>query len=210
LSVGGGSGESGAPPTRAELERLQDRIGEQWHSGQLAREGIYLMTTGHPGKRCVSIGLLNPTRPNAEYLRHRFGPDVCVKREPVGPIAACAEYLGRPVRSGGVRVPDLRGLGLYAAERKVTARRLTYSIWCSGDKFARPKQPAPHSPDRLVRVVAQCPRAGERVSPGTDVALDAVALLPGGFRYRTGTLSPYHTGTSTPCGDRRNPSAGAD
>jgi hypothetical protein len=60
-------------------------------------------------------------------------------------------------------------------------------------------------PDTLLRVSAQCPAPGERVRAGTEVAIQARAVLPGGFEHHVGALDRAATGTDSPCGDGRNP-----
>ena len=45
-------------------------------------------------------------------------------------------------------------------------------------------------------------RSGE--PEGEAAPTEAAATLPGGFRYETGTLTEYHTGSARPCADGRN------
>lgn len=86
------------PPSRAELYRLQDRIDKRWN--ELARQGIFIQSTGQPAEPCISVGLANPTPANVAYLRRRFGPDVCVKRKPEGRPESCAGYRAPPLPEG--------------------------------------------------------------------------------------------------------------
>jgi hypothetical protein len=190
-------------PGRAELLRLQARILQQ--RDRLARQGIYVESTGLPARPCVAVSLANPSAPNVAYVRHRFGRDVCVEKEPTGPVQACAAYISPPVARGPVIVPDLTGLGLYEAERRAVAHGLTYSVTCLGDKRTEPRRPSILRPEALVRITAQCPRAGERVSKGAEVGLDGKAILPGGFVFPVGVLDRYHTESAHPCSDGRNP-----
>ena len=61
-----------------------------------------------------------------------------------------------------------------------------------------------------MRITKQCPRPGEMVPAGAEVALAAKAILPGGFKAELSALTGYHTGTSTPCADGRNPAPATD
>jgi len=95
-----------------------------------------------------------------------------------------------------VTVPDVGDLGLVEASRRVLAAGLTFTTSCLGR--ARDAEWVPSNPaDQLVRVVAQCPHAGMRVRRGTEVALQARAVLPGSFSYLAGT--------SARCVDGRHP-----
>ena len=201
LAAGGDGPSKRKPPTEAEKVRLQGRIAKRAEA--LARQGIYIEATGR-GKPCVSVYLANPTRPNIEYLRREFH-GVCVLKEPMGRLMACTGYTPPSPPSGSVTVPDVGDLGLYEASRRVTRAGLTYTLNCLGERKTRAKRPSQYSPDQLARIADQCPRPGERVPPGTEVALEARALLPGGFEYRVGSLNSYTTGTSKPCADGRNP-----
>lgn len=189
-------------PSRAELNRLQDRIDARWD--ELAREGVYVQSTGQPAEPCVAIGLANPTTPNIRYLERRFGPHICVAGKPQGNAYACAGAPGTAVPVGTVSVPDVRDLGLKEGSRRLLAHDLTFAISCSGQRERTIFRPARHSPEQLVRITRQCPRPGELVPAGTGVALEAKAVLPGGFAYEISALTPYHTGTETPCTDGRN------
>ena len=189
--------------TRAELYRLQDRIDAQWDA--LAREGVYVLSTGQPGESCVAIGLANPTRPNIRYLQDRFGPHVCVRRKPAGLAQACSGYAAPNLRTGPITVPDVRDLGLEEASRRLLSNGLTFAIHCLGDVERKVKHSPRHSPDQLVRITKQCPRSGELVPAGSEVALEAKAILPGGFEFKQSALTRYNTGTTKPCADGRNP-----
>jgi hypothetical protein len=165
------------------LGRIQDRVYER--EAQLAREGIYVIEMGPTDRDCVFVGLLNPTPANVEYLKREFGR-VCVGLGG-GVLDACPHYRdGRPSPRGPVVVPDVRELGLQEAQRRVVAAGLTYAIHCLGDYETAPERLHRDAPERLVRIVAQCPRAGERVRPGAEVALRGAVTLPGGFRFDVG------------------------
>jgi hypothetical protein len=163
------------------------------------------MGTG-PQNRCIEIELANPTAPNIAYLRRRFGPRVCVDLKAGGRLDDCGGLSGSRLPTGSATVPDLRDLGIYEASRRAVASGLGYTVACLRDNNKQPKRPTRYSPEQLVRITTQCPRAGERVPPGTAVALNGVALLPGGFTYKVGPLAPYGTGTSKACADGRNAS----
>lgn len=199
--MGGGTGRR-AQATHAELRAVQRRVEAAEHA--LALQGIYLAGTAL-NATCATVSLVNPSRPNIAYVERRFGPHACVEREPDGPVQSCPGYVGREVPAGSVAVPNLRDLGLYEAEQRVVREHLTYAVSCLGAREREPRRPASTSPDALVRVVAQCPRSGERVPAGTSVALEARITLPGGFPYRVGVLDVYNAGTRRPCGDGRNP-----
>lgn len=182
---------SPAKPTYGQLARLVDRIDRDREF--LATQGILLETAG-VGADCVMVWLANPTSPNVAYMRRRF-PKTCVERRPMGPISGCFSTRG-VTRGGPVIVPDVGDLGLVEASRRVLAAGLTFTTGCIGR--ARNVEWVPSNPaDRLVRVVAQCPRAGQRVRRGTEVALQAKALLPGSFNYLAGAF--------VGCVDRRHP-----
>jgi hypothetical protein len=175
------------PLTQGQLYRLQDRINAA--IPELAREGVLAVVTGQGGRRgqpCVDVSFANPTVPNVAYLRRRFGPGTCVARQPNGRAVACAEMFIRPRAARPVSVPDLRGLGLYEAERRVTEAGLTYALDCVGDATSKPRRPARESPEALARVTRQCPRPGAHVPLGTEIALQGIAPLPGGVDYPLG------------------------
>jgi hypothetical protein len=93
-------------------------------------------------------------------------------------------------------VPDVRDLGLAEASHRVVAAGLSFTTDCIGqgrvDKWV-PNNPA----DRFARVLSQRPQAGQRVRRRTEIALEANAILPGSFTYRTGAF--------VGCADRRHP-----
>lgn len=182
---------------------MQERIGKRWDA--LARQGIYVTSTGQKAQPCVSVELVNPTRPNIEYVRRQFGANVCVERRPGDDAQACSGYVQLTVPSGSARVPDLRDLGLYEATRRAVASYLRYSLDCLGESEKRAKPLPRHSPEQLVRVTKQCPRPGEMVPPGTAVALEGNAVLPGGFEYKVSPLTD-NVSTSRPCADGRHAS----
>lgn len=193
------------PPSRAELYRLQDRIDKRWD--ELARQGIFIESTGHPAEPCLSVTLDNPTPANIAYLQRRFGPDVCVERNPDGRPEVCPGSVQPPLPEGPVTVPDLRDLGLREASRRLVAGGLTYAAACLGEGKRRVLRITRGTPMDLARVVKQCPHAGQRVPAGTEVALDAAAVLPGRFKYEVGALSFRSTGTTKPCQDGRHVSS---
>jgi PASTA domain len=170
----------------------------------LAREGIYVEQTA-VGKSCAEVQLANPTAPNIAYMRDRFGTGVCVSGTPSSALQACAGHVTNPVPEGSVIVPNLVGLNLYEAEKRVTSLGLTFALRCLGDRRTHAARPGRFSPEALVFITAQCPRPGQAVTAGSEVALDGRAPLPGGFEYPVGTLDFYHTESHHPCGDGRNP-----
>lgn len=195
-------GESSTdPPTRAELSRLQERIEKRRDA--LARDGIYLLSTG-PEDTCVIVELANPTQPNIEFVRRQFAPHTCVARKPRDRIQACRGSERPAIPLGPVKVPSMRDLGISAAGRRSLASGLTYAVDCLGENLKTVKRFSKYSPEQLLRVTKQCPRPGELVPRLTEVALEAVATLPGGFSYKVSSLSRYNTGTSRPCADGRN------
>jgi hypothetical protein len=206
LALAAGSDRArSSPPTGAELNDLQKRINTRWRSGEFDRKGIFVQSTGRPvDRKCVSIGLLNPTAPHRAYLRERFGPSVCVERKPSPELTGCGlvQVLSPP---GDVEVPDVIGLSVAEAERAIVRAGLRYSIYCLGDGDRRPRPPDRYSPDALAQAVAQCPHAGQRVASGAEVGLRFRARLPGGYRYRFGSLDPFTTGPNPQCKSGRFP-----
>lgn len=187
------------PPEPGGLNAIQDRI--DWDA--LARQGIYVIGTGQ-SDGCVDVELLNPTRPNIDYIRARYGPHVCVARKPGGYATGCAGYDVSP-RRGPIAVPDVRGLGLYEAELRLVAAGLTYTAGCLGNRERTPVKPSRYEVRALVRVSAQCPHAGQPVRRGTEVAIAYVAILPGGFRHSFNSFAGYHRVPPKPCADGRVP-----
>jgi hypothetical protein len=193
--------DASPPPTRAELLRIQARIDKAWIAGTLARQGIFVMTTGPRAARCVSVEVANPTAPNRQYLERRFGPHVCVKRRPGGFVSGCSGVLPRATPPGTATVPDISELTLYEAEQRLAAAHLTWSSRCIGDAKRVPEQPGRYTLERLMHVTAQCPQPGENVPPGTEVALGLAASLAGGFQLRGGPLAA----AEHRCSEGRNP-----
>lgn len=183
-----------ATPGYEQLTRLVERITRDQEA--LIDQGIYVMRAG-VGETCAEIGLANPTAPNVSYLQRRF-PGTCVQREPAQRAKTCTARPRALTRAGAVVVPDVRDLTLAQASRRILDADLTYASDCLGEARTTPWSPA-GSPDELARVVEQCPRPGEEVRAGTEIALDAVVVLPGGFRHRISAL------TGGACGDGRNP-----
>jgi hypothetical protein len=181
-----------AAPSYGQLARLVERVvGDE---EALARHGIYLEGAG-VGDSCTVVHLLNPTAPNIGYVEQRY-PGACVEPRPLGPSDDCAPAERHAPRAGPVTVPDVDDLGLVEASRRVLAASLTFTTTCLGR--ARDVEWVPLGPaDGLVRVASQCPRAGERVARGTEVALQARGVLPGGFEHFVGVLGR--------CDDERNP-----
>jgi hypothetical protein len=185
-----------AAPTEAQLEHLQDRINAQL--GALARDGVYVPETALAA-HCVSVRVINPTAPNVAYLHRRFGTTgMCIDR--AHRTSACADLFilhhTRDVRT----VPDLHDLGLYTAERRTLAAGFPFAIDCRNQGDRRPRRPAPRTPEALVRVTAQCPRAGARAPVDTPIEITAEAILPGGFRY---VVAPARDPGTPRCADRR-------
>lgn len=186
-----------ATPAYEQLTRLVERITRD--EDALVAQGIYVMHAG-VGEGCATVGLANPTAPNAAFVERRFA-GACVERSPAARPEACEAGERTLTREGPVVVPDLRDLTLAEASRRAIAEELTYAANCLGEAKETPWTPA-GPPDELVRVVEQCPRPGEEVRRGTEVALDAVVVLPGDFRHR---ISALDGAGETPCADGRNP-----
>ncbi len=144
----------------------------------LESEGIYV-AFADPGLRCLRVSLLNPSPANLARLEHRFGAGICVNRRKGELMDAC---VGSPsltqLAHGQITVPSLTGLGLKAMQERVHDARLKVTNACS-----IPLMPDPGSLDDRLRVVRQCPLAGQHVPPGTPVGFQVETLLPGGFRY---------------------------
>ena len=198
------AGNEDEPTSDRQLRVVQQRIERARSSGELGRIGVYVVSNGRGGRPCVAVALANPTRPNVEYVERRFR-GTCVERRGFQREQACSE---RPIEHrdiGTVSVPNVGDLELYDAERVLVAAGLTFTFDCLGDRHERARRPSASEPERLARIVAQCPRPGERVRPGTEVALNAAAELPGGFVFRREALNFYNTGTRRPCPDGRHP-----
>ncbi|HMJ36976.1 MAG TPA: hypothetical protein VK501_23925 [Baekduia sp.] len=170
--------------SRAELERLQDRI--DLDIRPLARQGVYVRTTGLAA-RCVSVLVDNLTVPNKTYLARRYGAGACLRQASSIPGPGCS-LLSRRDSGQSKTVPDMFDLGLYEAERRLVAAEFAFSIECPGKADGRPSRPSRYSPDALVRVTRQCPAAGATLAAGAPVALQAEAILPGGHRYVVGAF----------------------
>ncbi len=181
-------------PGYEQRTRLVERITRDQDA--LVDDGLFV-TRASVGEDCVNVALANPTEPNIAFLERRY-PGTCVASEPAARQKTCSEGERTLARTGAIEVPDLRDLTLAEASRAALAADLTYTADCLGTAAAEPWTPAA-PPDELARVVEQCPRPGERVRRGTEVALDAVVVLPGGFRQR---LSALDEGA---CRDGRNP-----
>ena len=199
--VRAGDDEAPAAPTSAsakashqQLERVADAVTRD--RDELAAQGVFVEFS-YVEDGCAVVSLVNPTAPNIEYVQRRYR-GACVARRRMGPIVGggCFGAVRPPTRGGSVRVPDVQDLGLVEASRRVLAADLTFTTTCLGR--ARNAQWVPDEPeDELVRVVAQCPEAGQQVRPGTEVALRATTTLPGAF--------PFTVGPSGKCVDGRDP-----
>ncbi|MBE2316542.1 hypothetical protein DVA67_011185 [Solirubrobacter sp. CPCC 204708] len=189
-----------ATPGYEQRAQLAERISRS--RTQLAGVGVYLGRT-ELGASCVRVSLINPTPPNTAYVERRF-PGACVDGPPAQPEKTCRETARGLTLDGDVNVPELIDLPVPEASQRVLASELVYTTACLGDEETEPWAPA-GAPDTLLRVVAQCPRPGERVRAGTEVALQAAVVLPGDFRHQVGALDEAATGTASPCGDGRNP-----
>lgn len=171
------SGEKGHPDRRARLQHLIER-----DVPRLARAGIYVQGTGIAAS-CVSVRLANPTEPNVIYLRRRFGKPMCIERQSVAP-ARCAGAILKP--GGETReVPNLLDLGVYEAGRRAVAAGFAYTSSCPGQGANKAKRPSRLTPLALARITAQCPAAGTQAPVNVPIALQAEAVLPGGFTYTT-------------------------
>jgi hypothetical protein len=194
--------------TRAQLQAVEDRVWAASENGDLARVGIFLAPVLGDGKSCVNVYLVNPTQPNIEYLRHRFGPGLCVAREPMtDDLSACTGFtVASRVPDGIVVVPSITGQAIEQAQRRLVRRNLRFAYGCPADFSDTVRPPDQSSPDRLATVVDQCPRAGERVRSGTPVYYRATAMLPGGYVRTTGELPDYNEvdGHRPVCENRRD------
>ncbi len=170
----------------------------------LASQGIYLIDA-QIDSRCVTIVLANPTAPNRDFVRRRFGQQVCVSPTGGQPDATCVGAYLKTLPDGPIRVPDVTHLSFSAAQRKVTSSGLRFAIRCLGDTDSSATDHPRDVPASLIRVTRQCPAPGEMVPAGAKVALNGAAALPGGFTYRTATLTFSTTGHRDPCQDGRNP-----
>jgi hypothetical protein len=187
VGIAVGAGEEGSSrPTSQELQRVQDRLNAERES--LARQGIFLSVTAPIPGRCVEARLVNPSAPNAEYLRRHFGPMVCVAKRPIGHIDSCSGFMRPTVPQGPVTVPAVEGMSLFAAQKRLARDGLAWAVDCPSDRQRRPRRPNRFSIKALATVTRQCPRPGETVRAGEVVALDAVARMPGGFNYDFGIL----------------------
>jgi hypothetical protein len=197
-TVGCGGSDGGRPrtDTRA-LWRLQLRI--EHDAGYLARRGVFFKYAGQGANRqgaCVYVGLANPTAPNVAFVRRRFGGPLCIGHVG-GPFNGCAEVWIRPGPQRR-RVPDLLGLGVVAAQDRARGAGFPVALSCSNVASAR-LQPSRWTPEYLARVTAQCPKPGTRASPRIPIALEATAVLPGGFTYTlSGFDGPPRCGATAP------------
>ncbi len=189
-----------ATPSYEQRARLSERITRD--RAGLAEEGIYLVGVTLDDS-CARVSLLNPTPANIAYVEDRF-PGACVADGAQAVEKTCSEDARGLTRPGTVEVPDVLDMRLSDASRRVLASDLVYSAQCPGDEETAGWEPSGPQDEQL-RVIAQCPRPGERVRAGTEVALDAAVLLPGGFQHRIGALDEAATGTASPCSDGRNP-----
>jgi hypothetical protein len=189
-----------ATPGYEQRARLSERISRDRE--KLADQGVFLVGVTLE-EVCARVALLNPTPANVAYVEARY-VGACVAAEPAAPAKTCGDTPRELTRDGRVSVPDVRDLGLAQASRRVLAADLTFTAGCLGDEQTTVWAPGGPA-DELLRVVEQCPRPGERVRAGTEVALEATATLPGGFRHRVGALDEAATGSGAPCGDGRNP-----
>jgi hypothetical protein len=181
-------------PGYEQLTRLVERITRD--EDTLVDQGIYVTKAG-VGEGCATIALANPTQPNVAFVERRF-PGTCVASEPAAREKTCTQRERPLTRDGSITVPDLRDLTLAEASRAALGADLTFATDCLGAAATEPWTPD-GPPDELARVVEQCPRPGEDVRRGTEVALDAVVVLPGDFRHRISALD------DGACRDGRNP-----
>lgn len=189
-----------ATPSYEQRARLAERITRE-RTG-LASQGVYLAGVKLEAS-CARVALLNPTRANVAYVEGLFRGS-CVSGEPGAPPKTCRETTRALTRDGDVTVPNVLDMRPSDASRRLLADDLSYALACLGDEEETPWVPAGRE-DILLRVIAQCPRPGERVRAGTEVALQAAIMLPGDFQYTVGALDEAATGTASPCGDGRNP-----
>ncbi|WP_027004831.1 hypothetical protein [Conexibacter woesei] len=193
LALGSGDGRGGRP---ASVDRglLQRRIERDITA--LARSGIYVTATGQAAT-CVAVEVVNPTAPNLDYLRRRYGRGICFDRS-YGPAHFCAGATTPP--PGRTRVvPDLRDLGIRTATRRAVAAGFSYTLDCAGFGTRKVSHPRRGSLASVARVSAQCPLPGTRAPVNAPITLEAVAILPGRFTY---TFSAFEaTGSARRCVD---------
>lgn len=172
LLIRGGNGD--AAPDQATLEQLRGRVYDE--APELEREGIFVSMASietRDGRRCVEVGLLNPTAPNRAWLADRYGPNVCVSREPFGNYAHTEKAC--PGSGPEVAVPDVTGLSLDAARRRLRAVGLTLN--CNSDFNAAPSR---FSANHALIVERVC---DTYMRKGGMVILQLRGVLPGGFAY---------------------------
>ena len=159
VALGASRDEAGSRQSPADLVALQARIDADRDA--LAREGVYVMATGRTADPCVAMWLANPTEPNIQYLERRYG-QVCVRRKPEGYGKACGGARARSLRRGPVTVPDVRGLGIEVATRRLVAAGLTFTIACLGDREHRAqcRVPALARPARADHAAVPAARRG--------------------------------------------------
>jgi hypothetical protein len=151
----------------------------------LAREGVHVATIYEDSERpCVAVDLFNPTAPNRDYLRRRYGRAVCPLQTPeTSRPSACGGWEDRPALRGPIRAPDVVGQSLVT----IAAAGLRFSLFCGRSPDSRPRSepddPQPYDIEFGAIVTAQCPKPGTRVKRGEVLALDARASLGGGFSF---------------------------
>jgi hypothetical protein len=171
-------------PTAGQLEALTRRIDNDTDS--LERQGIFL---GPPVAArnidCVHVRLFNPTAANVAYVQRRYGPNICVSRKQSS-IAGCMSAMTTPpIPDGEVVVPDLRSVRFLDAQSRLAAMGLKWNA-CDGPGQSTPQKSGKYSIFWLQTITDQCPRPGQHVPAGTDVALTTEARLPGGFTVAGG------------------------
>jgi hypothetical protein len=181
-----------ADPSRQSVSGLQDTIDAQL--GTLRRRGVLVDHTALSG-RCVRLAVINPTRPNVEHLKRRFGDRLCIDTMQT-PAVECAPRRPNEPTGEQTPVPDVRHLDLHEAEKRLLASGFTFSTRCVGVAERTAKPPALGSAEALVRVTRQCPAAGTQAAKGSAIALEAKTVLPGGFRY---VVSPFLASGERPC-----------
>src|SRR3954470_3277658 len=82
LAITSASGDGSHRDRRTRLQHVIER-----DMPRLARAGIYVQGTGIAAS-CVVVSVANPTAPNVDYLRRRYGEPMCVERQS-GPLVAC-------------------------------------------------------------------------------------------------------------------------
>jgi len=174
---------SSTPPSGATLRRVQAAVDRD--DDKLGRQGIFVSSTGG-GPGCARVNLLNPTRQNVEYIRQHYGPNACVPAEP-GPIVTACAGSGHKPKPGDHVVPDVVGKDFEEATGTLTNAGYRFAAYCPGQGARKPHRVTQGDIEQFATIARQCPAAGTRTAAGEVVGIEAVVVLPGGYRH---TIAP--------------------